>query len=291
MRGFWLTLTVIPAVIFFGAGCSDIEGDWATVNQEDSDHDDYGDDDYVDNDNDGWSVSEGDCDDYDFLIHPGAEEVCDGIDNDCTAQTMDGSGEPWFGQSCDGQNSDLSEDGVLMCVDGSQVCTDDILDDYVDNDNDGWSVSEGDCDDYDFLIHPGAEEVCDGIDNDCTAQTMDGSGEPWFGQSCDGQNSDLSEDGVLMCVDGAQVCTDDILDVWGQVTLGWDINMVPGLAGFVIYYGSASGDYAFSEDVGFVTSHTIFDLAVGRTYYFAATAYDIEGIESNYSNEVVYIVQ
>lgn len=37
----------------------------------------------------------------------------------------------------------------------------------LDRDGDGYSGNEGDCDDGDALIHPGAEEVCDGVDNDC----------------------------------------------------------------------------------------------------------------------------
>ena len=36
-----------------------------------------------------------------------------------------------------------------------------------DNDNDGWSVCKGDCDDNDSTVHPGAEEICDDKDNDC----------------------------------------------------------------------------------------------------------------------------
>ena len=36
-----------------------------------------------------------------------------------------------------------------------------------DDDGDGYTVSDGDCDDQDATIHPGALEACDGIDNDC----------------------------------------------------------------------------------------------------------------------------
>ena len=37
----------------------------------------------------------------------------------------------------------------------------------LDDDLDGWSVQDGDCDDNDPAVHPGAEEGCDGIDTDC----------------------------------------------------------------------------------------------------------------------------
>lgn len=37
-----------------------------------------------------------------------------------------------------------------------------------DYDGDGWSVDDGDCDDYDPNSHPGmATDACDGTDNDC----------------------------------------------------------------------------------------------------------------------------
>ncbi len=39
--------------------------------------------------------------------------------------------------------------------------------DEIDQDGDGWSVAEGDCDDTDPASWPGAAELCDGLDNDC----------------------------------------------------------------------------------------------------------------------------
>ncbi len=38
---------------------------------------------------------------------------------------------------------------------------------FVDNDSDGYSEVTGDCDDSDYWVNPGVEEVCDGYDNDC----------------------------------------------------------------------------------------------------------------------------
>jgi hypothetical protein len=57
-------------------------------------------------------------------------------------------------------------------------------------------------------------------------------------------------------------------------------------AGYKIYYGTSSGMYSRSIDVGNVTSYTVSDLTEGVTYYFAATAYDGSGNESDLSNEV-----
>jgi PKD repeat protein len=73
-----------------------------------------------------------------------------------------------------------------------------------------------------------------------------------------------------------------------QVTLVWDPVSHPDLAGYKIYQGNSSLNYDFSTDLGNWTSCTIGDLLEGETYYFAATAYDIYGEESDYSNEVSY---
>jgi hypothetical protein len=75
-----------------------------------------------------------------------------------------------------------------------------------------------------------------------------------------------------------------------QVTLAWNPNQESDLAGYKIYYGTASGSYAVRRDVQRVTTYTLTGLAAGQTYYFATTAYDTSGDESSYSNEVSYYV-
>ncbi|MEW6186572.1 MAG: fibronectin type III domain-containing protein [Thermodesulfobacteriota bacterium] len=76
----------------------------------------------------------------------------------------------------------------------------------------------------------------------------------------------------------------------GEVSLAWDPNSEPDLAGYVIYYGTASQNYQTNIDVGNVTTYTVPGLQTGITYYLAATAYNTQGLESGYSNEVVYTV-
>src|SRR5438128_2496883 len=71
-----------------------------------------------------------------------------------------------------------------------------------------------------------------------------------------------------------------------QVTLAWDANTEPDLAGYKLYYGSSSRSYQLSVDVGNRTSYTLSGLLEGQTYYFAATAYNLSQNESGFSNEV-----
>jgi len=73
-----------------------------------------------------------------------------------------------------------------------------------------------------------------------------------------------------------------------QVTLAWDPNTDPDLAGYRIHYGLLSDQYSNSVNVGNQTSYTLSNLTDGKTYYFAATAYDQAGYESDFSDEVVY---
>jgi len=73
-----------------------------------------------------------------------------------------------------------------------------------------------------------------------------------------------------------------------QVTLAWDENTEPDIAGYKIYYGTASRMYNWFLDVGNVTRYTITDIPDGGTLYFAATAYNVSGIESGYSSEAYW---
>ena len=56
-----------------------------------------------------------------------------------------------------------------------------------------------------------------------------------------------------------------------DVTLAWDANTAPQLAGYKVYIGTTSGSYSTSIDVGKVTTYTVTGLANG-TYNFAVTA-------------------
>jgi hypothetical protein len=73
-----------------------------------------------------------------------------------------------------------------------------------------------------------------------------------------------------------------------QVTLQWDPNPEADLAGYRVYYGTSSGNYSHSLDVGNTTTCTVSDLQEGIPHYFAATAYDTTLAESEFSSEVVY---
>ncbi|MCB9746365.1 MAG: FG-GAP repeat protein [Alphaproteobacteria bacterium] len=95
----------------------------------------------------------GDCDDRSAAVHPDADELCDGLDNDC-----DGVVDPvsaldvrrWYADQ-DGDGYGLEETELLSC-DAPGVA---------------WSSALGDCDDQDGGVHPGAMELCDGVDDDC----------------------------------------------------------------------------------------------------------------------------
>jgi hypothetical protein len=75
--------------------------------------------------------------------------------------------------------------------------------------------------------------------------------------------------------------------VWTvDVNLAWDPNPEPDIAGYKLYYGTVSGEYAEPVDVGNVITGNVPGLQLGTLYFFAATAYNTSGLESDFSDEI-----
>jgi len=101
---------------------------------------------------------------------------------------------------------------------------------------------------------------------------------------------ELARSLVFICLVAASLISMPGLAHSAVVILEWSANSEPDLAGYMVYYGTSTRDYAWSVDVGDYTTCAISDsrLEDGQTYYFAATAYDEYGNESGYSEEVTY---
>ena len=72
----------------------------------------------------------------------------------------------------------------------------------------------------------------------------------------------------------------------GQATLAWNPVTSPSLAGYIVYYGPAAGNYPSKIDVNNTTSSIVSNLVEGATYHFAVTAYDASHTESALSADV-----
>jgi hypothetical protein len=109
-------------------------------------------------DGDGWTVAAGDCDDLNRGVYPGAEERCNGIDDDCDGHIdNDATDAPnWYDDDDQDGYGDDAEVRVQCAAPG------------------GYSDQAGDCDDRDDAIHPGAEEICNELDDDCDGDIDEG---------------------------------------------------------------------------------------------------------------------
>jgi fibronectin type 3 domain-containing protein len=74
-----------------------------------------------------------------------------------------------------------------------------------------------------------------------------------------------------------------------SVTLAWDASPSPNVVGYRLYYGTASRAYTHSLATGSATTVTVSNLVRGTTYYFAVTAIDEFGLESDFSEEISYM--
>jgi len=74
-----------------------------------------------------------------------------------------------------------------------------------------------------------------------------------------------------------------------DITLQWDANIEPDLDHYVVYWG-IDFDPPYGYNSGYIdksqTTYTVTGLSDDTTYYFAAKAFDTEGLESDYSNVV-----
>lgn len=119
-----------------------------------------------DQDLDGYTVCQGDCNDTDPSMNPSMTEICNGIDDNC-----DGYIPPI-------EVTDVDGDGETACYD---------------------------CDDTDPFIGPGFDEICDLKDNDCNGLVDDDVIDrlDLCGPSTElGQ----CQKGRIRCVDGETIC-------------------------------------------------------------------------------------
>jgi len=75
---------------------------------------------------------------------------------------------------------------------------------------------------------------------------------------------------------------------WEAPTLNVDGTALTNLAGFKLYQGAATGIYGNPTDAGNVTTQDVTGLEDGVTYYFAVTAYNTLGLESDPSDELAW---
>ncbi len=155
-----------------------------------------------DDDGDGYTELQGDCDDTDSTRSPGSDEVDrNGIDENCNGYDDNG-----LGQDCDGDGYTDSSDcddtdpvvnpGAADPTNGVDDDCDGVTDDdelNADGDGDGVTPAEGDCDDTNAGLAPNQTDIADNfVDEDCSGT----------------DNYDVDRDGHASPTSGGDDCAD-----------------------------------------------------------------------------------
>ena len=139
----------------------------------------------------GWVTNNDDCDDFDALLNPDADEICNEIDDDCDGDIDDDDSSvmgasTWY--------ADADSDGFGDPTMSMDAC-----------DAPSGSVTNGaDCDDSDWAVNPDADEVCNGVDDDCDSDIDDADAgvigtSTWYADS-DGDGYGNPDSGSNSCV-------------------------------------------------------------------------------------------
>ncbi|MGK3960039.1 MopE-related protein [Sorangium sp. So ce118] len=148
----------------------------------------------------GWVDNADDCEDFDVVIHPGADEICNGLDENCSGEADESSLDA--GGACDTGEPGVCAPGTWTCADGMLACerlvqaspeTCDGLDNDCNGTADDDTIDEGGpcqtgargvcgagtlaCDGGVLACNQNQEpapEICDGLDNDCNGTTDEG---------------------------------------------------------------------------------------------------------------------
>lgn len=148
----------------------------------------------------GFVTNGSDCDDTQPTVYPSAEEICDGLDNNCNDEIDEGLGQEFF----------VDEDGDGFGDDSDTVEACDL--------RIGLSAIGGDCNDAEANISPTAEEICDELDNNCNDETDEGVTSTFYADS-DGDGFGNEEELLNACAQPENYVTEggDCDDVDTQV--------------------------------------------------------------------------
>ncbi len=123
----------------------------------------------------GFVANPDDCNDQETSINPNADELCGGADENCDGVLDTGAtNTTLYYRDADTDGYGISSDSERGCnaptgyVSNADDCNDRerLIHPFIDTDNDGSNACL-DCDDNASDRTPGAQETCDGVDNDC----------------------------------------------------------------------------------------------------------------------------
>jgi arylsulfatase A-like enzyme len=135
----------------------------------------------------GFSTNNDDCNDLNAAIHPGVLESCNGIDDNCNLAVDEGlTFETYYVDLDLDLYGDLSSSGMSLC----------------NNPGSGYSENNFDCNDEIPAINPGSNEICNGLDDNCSGTPDEGLVFITYYPDLDNDSyGDVNNTGSTLCID------------------------------------------------------------------------------------------